>query len=261
MDKIKIALEKARQQREAGQSIDAASRNQAEQDLTTIKYTQTRSIDVADNVLREHRLINALEQSEYTDSIKRLRTQVLQRMEDNGWNVLAVTSASRGEGKTQTALNLGISIAMEVEYTVLVVDANLRHPSVHEYFGMESSTGLSDYLKTDIALSEIQVNPKNIEHFVIIPGGKPMHNSAEMLSSPRMGSMVEELKKRYPKRIVLFDLPPLLGAADALAFAPYIDAALLVVEDGVTSETDLRAAVDMLSVTNVIGTVLNKSNR
>ena len=261
MDKIKIALEKARQQREAGQSIDAASRNQAEQDLTTIKYTQTRSIDVADNVLREHRLINALEQSEYTDSIKRLRTQVLQRMEDNGWNVLAVTSASRGEGKTQTALNLGISIAMEVEYTVLVVDANLRHPSVHEYFGMESSTGLSDYLKTDIALSEILVNPKNIEHFVIIPGGKPMHNSAEMLSSPRMGSMVEELKKRYPKRIVLFDLPPLLGAADALAFAPYIDAALLVVEDGVTSETDLRAAVDMLSVTNVIGTVLNKSNR
>ena len=259
MDKIKIALEKARQQREAGQSIDAASRNQAEQDLTTIKYTQTRSVDVADNVLREHRLINALEQSEYTDSIKRLRTQVLQRMEDNGWNVLAVTSASLGEGKTQTALNLGISIAMEVEYTVLVVDANLRHPSVHEYFGMEPSTGLSDYLKTDIALSEILVNPKNIDHFVIIPGGKPMHNSAEMLSSPRMGSMVEELKNRYPKRIVIFDLPPLLGAADALAFAPYIDAALLVVEDGVTSETDLRAAVDMLSVTNVIGTVLNKS--
>ncbi|MCK4706582.1 MAG: CpsD/CapB family tyrosine-protein kinase [Gammaproteobacteria bacterium] len=261
MDKIKIALEKARQEREAGQSTDTASRNRAEQDLTSIKYTQTRSIDVADNVLREHRLINALEQSEYTDSIKRLRTQVLQRMEDNGWNVLAVTSASRGEGKTQTALNLGISIAMEVEYTVLVVDANLRHPSVHEYFGMESSTGLSDYLKTDIALSEILVNPKNIEHFVIIPGGKPMHNSAEMLSSPRMGSMVEELKKRYPKRIVIFDLPPLLGAADALAFAPYIDAALLVVEDGVVSETDLRAAVDMLSVTNVIGTVLNKSTR
>lgn len=261
MDKIKIALEKARQQREAGQSIDAASRNQAEQDLTTIKYTQTRSVDVADNVLREHRLINALEQSEYTDSIRRLRTQVLQRMEDNNWNVLAITSPSRGEGKTQTALNLGISIAMEVEYTVLVVDANLRHPSVHEYFGMESSTGLSDYLKTDIALSEILVNPKGIEHFVIIPGGKPMHNSAEMLSSPRMGSMVEELKNRYPKRIVLFDLPPLLGAADALAFAPYIDAALLVVEDGVTSETDLRTAVDMLSVTNVIGTVLNKSTR
>lgn len=261
MDKIKIALEKARQERETGQSTDTTSRNQAEQDLSPIKYTQTRSIDVANTVMREHRLINALEQSEYTDSIKRLRTQVLQRMDDNNWNVLAVTSASSGEGKSQTALNLGISIAMEVEYTVLVVDANLRHPSIHKYFGMESISGLSDYLKTDIALSEILVNPKNIEHFVIIPGGDSVHNSAEMLSSPRMGALVEELKKRYPKRIVIFDLPPLLGAADALAFAPYIDAALLVVEDGVTSESDLTTAVDMLSVTNIIGTVLNKSTR
>ena len=88
-----------------------------------------------------------------------------------------------------------------------------------------------------------------------------MSNSAEMLSSPRMGALVEELKNRYPKRIIIFDLPPLLGAADALAFAPCIDAALLVVEDGVTSESDLKAAVDMLSVTNIIGTVLNKSTR
>ena len=259
MDKIKIALEKAREQRKTGQSIDTVSRGQAQQDLTSIKYTQTSSIDVANNIMREHRLINALEQSEYTDSIKLLRTQVLQRMDDNDWNVLAVTSASRGEGKTQTALNLGISIAMEVEYTVLVVDANLRHPSVHEYFGIKSASGLSDYLKNNIALSEILVNPKNIEHFVIIPGGKPMQNSAEMLSSPKMGALVEELKNRYPKRIIIFDLPPLLGAADALAFAPCIDAALLVVEDGVTSENDLKTAVDMLSVTNIIGSVLNKS--
>lgn len=258
MDKIKIALEKARQQRQTGQSTDTFARNKAEQDLSSIKYTQTRSVNVAENILREHRLINATDQNEYVDSIKRLRTQVLQRMDENGWNVLAVTSAGRGEGKTQTALNLGISIAMEFEYTVLIVDANLRDPSVHKYFGIEPLNGLSDYLKNNISLSDILLNPKSIEHFVILPGGKPLHNSAEMLSSPRMGAMVEELKNRYPKRIVLFDLPPLLGAADALAFVPYIDAALLVVEDGVTSETDLRTSVDMLSETNVIGTVLNK---
>lgn len=259
MDKIKKALDKARQQRETGVSANTASRGQAEQDLSSIQYTQTHSVDVPDNILSESRLINALEQSEYTDSIKLLRTQVLQRMGDNGWNVLGVTSAVRGEGKTQTTLNLGISIAMEVEYTVLVVDANLRHPTVHEYFGIKPTYGLSDYLNNDVGLSEILVNPKNIEHFVILPGGKPMHNSAEMLASPRMGAMVEEIKNRYPKRIILFDLSPLLGAADTLAFAPYIDAALVVVEDGVTGENDLRTAVDMLSVTNVIGTVLNKS--
>lgn len=259
MDKIKKALEKARQQRETGVSAASTRRSRLEQDLASIKYTQTRSIDVPVDVLREHRLINAIEQNEYTDSIKRLRTQVLQRMDDNGWNVLGVTSAGRGEGKTQTVLNLGISIAMEVEYTVLVVDANLRHPSLHEYFGMTPTHGLSDYLKDGVTLTDILIKPENIEHFVILPGGSPMHNSAEMLASPKMGAMVEELKNRYPKRIILFDLPPLLGAADALAFAPYIDAALVVVEDGVTNENDLRATVDMLSETNVIGTVLNKS--
>jgi protein-tyrosine kinase len=259
MDKIKKALDMARQQRETGVSADTASRNEAGEVLTSIRYTQTRSVDVSEDVQREHRLISALEQSDYTDSIKRLRTQVLQRMDENNWSVLGVTSAARGEGKTQTVLNLGISIAMEVEYTVLVVDANLRHPSVHEYFGMKPTYGLRDYLKDSVALSEILVKPKSIDHFVILPGGKPMRDSAEMLSSPKMGAMVEELKNRYPKRIILFDLPPLLGAADALAFAPYIDAALIVVEDGVTSENDLTTAVEMLSETNVIGTVLNKS--
>ena len=261
MDKIKKALEKARQEREAGLSVDTAARDQSDKDLSPIKYTQTHSADVENDVMREHRLINALEQSEYTDSVKLLRTQVLQRMSDNDWNVLAVASASPGEGKTQTALNLGISIALEVEYTVLVVDANLRHPSVHEYFGIKPKYGLSDYLKNDIALSEALINPNGIDHFVIVPGGNSMQNSAEMLSSPKMGALVEELKNRYPKRIVIFDLPPLLGAADALAFVPYIDAALLVVEDGVTGESDLKTAVDMLSVTNIIGTVLNKSTR
>jgi len=261
MDKIKKALDQARKQREAGVSATTTFRGQVEKNLESIRYTQTSSVEVSDDILHENRLINALEQNDYTDSIKMLRTQVLQKMNDNGWNVLGVTSAARGEGKTQTVLNLGISIAMEMEYTVLVVDANLRHPSVHEYFGIKPAYGLSDYLSSDIALSEILINPKNVEHFVILPGGKPMHNSAEMLASPKMGAMVEEIKNRYPKRIILFDLPPIIGASDALAFTPYVDAVLVTVEDGVTKESDLKTVVDMLSATNVIGTVLNKSIR
>jgi Mrp family chromosome partitioning ATPase len=180
MDKIKKALDQARRQRQTGVSADTAFRRQVGQDLSSIRYTQTQSVDILDNVLREHRLIDVLEQSDYADSIKMLRTQVLQRMNDNGWNVLGVTSAARGEGKTQTTLNLGISIAMEMEYTVLVVDTNLRHPSVHEYFGIKPEYGFSDYLNDDIELSEILINPKDIKHFVILPGGKPLHNSAEM---------------------------------------------------------------------------------
>jgi len=80
-----------------------------------------------------------------------------------------------------------------------------------------------------------------------------------MLGSPRMCSLVEELKDRYPKRVIIFDLPPVLNTADTLSFVPCVDCALIVVEDDITKETELKQTVDLLSVTNIIGTVLNKA--
>jgi len=88
-----------------------------------------------------------------------------------------------------------------------------------------------------------------------------MLNSAEMLNSPKMTHLVEELKNRYAGRIIIFDLPPILSAADALAFAPYVDAALLVVEEGRTSRQAVENALELLSSTNVLGTVLNKAGQ
>ena len=163
------------------------------------------------------------------------------------------------EGKTLTAINLAISLAMEVSYTVLLVDADLRHPNVHTYFGLEPEFGLSDYLVSDKPLQELLVHPAGIQGLVILPGGKPLINSAEMLNSPKMSRLVEELKTRYPSRIVLFDLPPSLTTADAVAFAPYVDAALLVVEEGKTSTQDAQRATELLKDTHLIGAVLNKS--
>jgi Mrp family chromosome partitioning ATPase len=148
---------------------------------------------------------------------------------------------------------------MEVNYTVLLVDADLRHPSVHSYFGIDAECGLSDYLTADKPLSELLIHPEEIPGLVILPGGKPLANSAEMLNSPKMARLVEELKTRYSSRIILFDLPPLLGAADTLAFSPYVDAALLVIEDGKTQAEDVKRAIGLLQGTSLIGTVLNKS--
>jgi len=180
-------------------------------------------------------------------------------MAENKWNSLAITSTGNGEGKTLTAINLSLSIAMEVGYTVLLIDANLRCPAMHEFFGIKTSCGLSDYLTDNVPLSDTLIHPENFDHFVMIPGGKPLKNSSEMLSSPRMNALVGELKERYPKRMIIFDLPPLLDTADALAFTPYVDATLLVVEDGKTKADDLKNAVDMLTGTNILGTVLNKA--
>ena len=258
MERIKEALERARQERG---NAPPPSRPAAPARAAEISYTQTRTTQIPNGVLRNRRVIAAMPDSAFADSYKLLRTQVLQRLNENDWNVLAVTSPGEDEGKTLTAINLAISLAMEVSYTVLLVDANLRHPSIHEQLGLPAGKGLSEYLLDDVPLPELLVHPENLEHVVILPGGRPVQNSAELLNSPKMAQLVEELKNRYPSRIVIFDLPPVLSAADALAFSPYVDAALLVLEEGKTAQEDAKRAVELLDCTNVLGTVLNKANR
>ena len=137
MERIKQALEKARQERALRQG-DGRSATPATASGTSVdtSHVQTRSIDLDDAVLRENRIITGLEPSDFTEAYNILRTQILQRFKENHWNVLAVTSPGSGEGKTLTAINLAISIAREVDYSVLLVDANLRHPWMLEHFGL-----------------------------------------------------------------------------------------------------------------------------
>ncbi len=266
MERIKQALERAREER-AGQPQTAPMDNApagpapVETPAEQVKYSQTRHIDIPRQELREKRVVTGFDSCEFTDAYKMLRTQVLQRLNENDWNVLAITSPGTGEGKTLTALNLAASLAMEVNYTVLLVDANLLHPSLHEHLGIPGSPGLSDYLLEDAPLPELLVRPEGINHLTILPGGRALLNSAEILNSPKMSQLVDELKNRYSGRIVIFDLPPVLSTADAMAFAPYVDATLLVVEEGKTTKKEVENAVDMLSATNILGTVLNKAGK
>jgi len=264
MERIKQALERARAERESSGAIletgvqhsgAAASPDAA---FRKVSYSQTRNVEVSDHELQRNRLVATQEGSPFTDAYKMLRTQVLQRLKENDWNVLAVTSPGVGEGKTTTALNLAISLAMEVNHTVLLIDANLRHPSLHEFLGFPGEPGLTDYLVNGTPLPDLLVHPKGIEHVTVLPAGRPISNSAEMLNSPKMAQLTEEMKTRYPGRIVLFDLPPVLQAPDTLAFLPCVDAALLVVEEGKTSRKDVQRAVELMANTNILGTVLNK---
>ncbi|MGB7931191.1 MAG: CpsD/CapB family tyrosine-protein kinase [Gammaproteobacteria bacterium] len=260
MERIKQALEKARQERVrrqgGGSSATQATASGASGDITN---TQTRYINLDDAVLRENRIITGLEPSDFTEAYNILRTQVLQRLKENNWNVLAVTSPGSGEGKTLTAINLAVSIAREVDYSVLLVDANLRHPWMLEHFGLSQHKGLSDYLIDNVPLSELLIQSERIKHLALLPAGQALTNSAEMLNSPRMAELVKEMKSRYHSRIIIFDLPPVLTSADALAFSPYVDAALLVIEEGQTQKQDVERAVELLGNTNIVGTVLNKA--
>jgi Mrp family chromosome partitioning ATPase len=150
---------------------------------------------------------------------------------------------------------------MDLAHTVLLVDADMRRPGVHQAFGMESCPGLTEYLFDEIPLEQLLVHP-GIGRFVFLPGGRTITNSAEALASPKMGALVEELKHRYPARLLLFDLPPLLSRADVLGFVPHIDALLLVVEEGRTGLNDVERAMTALKGSvPVLGGVLNMSGR
>ena len=262
MERIKKALESARQERKIRQGhAPLPATGSARTEFGTKGDKQTRTISVEHDILRGNRIVTGIEPGPFTHAYNLLRTQILQRFRENNWNVLAVTSPGEGEGKTLTAINLAISIAREVDYTVLLIDANLHNPRMLEHFDLEPCQGLSEHLTDNIPLPELLIQSEQVEHLVILPGGKPLANSAEMLNSPKMKQLIEDIKSRYHSRIIIFDLPPVLSTADALAFSPYVDAALLVVEEGVTQKQDVERAVDLLSSTNIVGTVLNKAER
>ncbi len=221
-----------------------------------IDYTRTRSVPVNPALLREHLLIAGLEPCPYVDAFKVLRTRVALKMRENGWTTLGITSPNPGAGKTLVAINLALGLSMEYTQTVLLVDANLRNPDIHRRFGLEPGHGLADHLLDRLPLEHILVHPQGMDRFVLLPGNRPLAGSAELLSSPVTAELVEELKQRYPSRLVIFDLPH-LGTSDALAFAPLADALLLVVGAGNTRHGELAQALEHLRDTPVIGTVLN----
>ena len=228
--------------------------------LDPIVYTRTRTLEIPLSLLREQRVMTAYDKGPFVDAFKILRTQVMHRLRENGWNVFGVTSPDDGAGKTLTAVNLAVSLAMETTQTVLLVDANLMRPAVHEVFGLEDDCpGLTDYLLDDEPLTDLLLNP-GIDRFVFLPGGVPVSNSAELLTSPKMVTLVQEMRHRYRSRIVVFDLPPLLHTADVLAFAPYMDALLLVVEEGKTKAEEMKSALSLVTKSHpLLGTVLNKA--
>lgn len=187
-----------------------------------------------------------------------LRTQIIQRLGENGWKTVAVTSPTRGSGTTLTAINLAISIARNFNYSVLLVELDLVNPSFRQVLGFEAHLGIVDHLLHDVPISEIVLDP-GIDGLDVIPAGSPVINSSGLLSSAKMIRLVDELKHRYNYQVILFDLPSVLSFDDAMAFSPFVDCALLVVAEGETKINDVRRALDYLRSTKILGVVLNRS--
>ncbi|MGB1262253.1 MAG: XrtA-associated tyrosine autokinase [Cognaticolwellia sp.] len=176
-------------------------------------------------------------------------------------NLIMVSSPKPNEGKTFVAINLALSIALEQDKTVLLVDADVLRPSVIRELGVEQHSGIIEYLlgKTQ-QVSEIIYNT-DIDKLKIIPAGKPHHLSNELLASEKMAILAGELANRYPDRIVIFDCPPLIGVTETLVLANLVGQALIVVEESKSSIADIKSATEHLNEDLALGLVLNKAIR
>ena len=223
-----------------------------------ICYTVTKSLPVDFAYLKENHIVVTDNYPLVAEEYKILRTQILQKTKKDHLNTIMFTGPRPNEGKSLTTVNVAISIAQEINQTVLIVDADLRNPSIHKYFGLSGKMGLVDFLKGGIPIPELLIHPEGIGELVILSGGKPAGDAAELIKSPQMVELVHELKHCYQDRYVLFDLPPVLNYADALAFAPLVDGIVLVIEAGRTTREDLAETIEMFQKFNIFGFVLNK---
>lgn len=174
-------------------------------------------------------------------------------------NLIMVTSSVPGEGKTFTAINLAMSIAMELDQTVLLVDADVARPSLPRLLGLKSSRGLLDILQdSSIDLAQALVKT-NIEKLTILPSGTQHAQSTELLASDAMARLLDEMSARYSDRIIIFDSPPLLVTTEAHALAMNMGQIVFVVYAESTLQSDVKRALAKIEACPVKLIVLNQA--
>lgn len=258
---IELAAKRARIERgEGAETADSdAAQEKAVDPLELMPMKSPRRVRLDSDLLARNRVMNREAPQAARAAYKMLRTRVLRRMHANRWETLAVTSLNKSEGKTLTAINLALSIASQPDKSVILVDLDLRNPTVYKYLGLDPKPGIDSWFDGSAELGELLVCPE-LDRLLVIPNSVTFDESSERLQSQAMADLIAQLKMAYPSSLLLFDLPPLLEADDAIAFAPHVDATLLVVSQGQTDRNRLPRAQELLEETNLLGVVLNKSD-
>ena len=216
--------------------------------------------------LREAGLVdpNSSKSNRTTEEFRRIKRPLLQHVRGEGAtvvdnaNLIMVTSALPGEGKTFTSINLAMSIAMEMDKTVLLIDADVAKPDVTGRLGVEAEKGLIDVLQDEgLTLPEVLLRT-DIPTLTLLPSGSRHVHSTELLASERMRQLMLELANRYSDRIIIIDSPPLLLTNEARVLAGLVGQVVLVTEESRTPQHAVKEAVDMLDENEIVGIVMNK---
>jgi protein-tyrosine kinase len=206
----------------------------------------------------DERLLRAVNFSgQISESFRVLRSKILMPLDGRQTpKTIMVTSVRPREGKTFVTANLGIALAQCVDQYSLLVDCDLRLPSLAKLFGVPDDKGLADYLRNKAEMVDL-IRKTSMEKLSILASGIPPANPAELLGSARMHGLVGELSSRYPDRFVIFDSPPLQVASESMVLAQVVDGVVLVVRYGVSTRSLVEKAIEEIGRQKIIGMIFN----
>jgi protein-tyrosine kinase len=252
VDSIKHAVELARAAAERGPVVGGFPR-------AGYSDPEIREVRLNDEHLQSARIVAQGSSRDHGHYYDMLRTQVLQEMDKKSYQFLAVTSPTAGCGKSVTACNLAMGIARLPERSVLLVDLDLRKPTIANYMGVDGGGGVLSVLEGRATLSSAilraSIGPNSL---LVLPGSAPSSSSSEWMASQKMETLLQSIKREFRSFVVIFDLPPLLLGDDVISILPRMDAALLVAGIGNTSLSDVSESQKHLQNTSIIRVVVNK---
>lgn len=264
MERIKQAIEKVKNQQHLAQSGIQKITNQTHDSLAP----QDKLVNETGKAIRLVKLRAEYLEKNYIFAFNKndtrsmlfdlLRTTVLQKMEEHGWRTLAITSPTPEAGKTMVAINLAMSIAQLTNMNAILADFDLRRPKIGSYLGIPIGHSLNELLNGASKLEDVLVN-SDVSRLLVLPTNSVVKNSSEMLTSKIMAGVIQSLREWNESGIVIFDLPPVLVADDAIALLPQVDCVLMVVADGMTTKREIEDSLRLLKSANLIGTVFNKT--
>ena len=277
MEKIKLAIEKAKLENAKLENVQVNMISSTEpvslveeqkidaeipfenRDIDKINYNQTTVIKLDQSSLERNRIVSHAKNNIYSGVFDSLRTQVLHKMEENGWKTIAVVSPTPASGKTFVSINLAISIAHQPQKTAILLDLDLRRPKIANYLGLNVAQSMNDYLQGNAKLEDLMISP-GIARLVVVPTMRPVAKSSEVLSSSKVVNLIQELRDRYESRIVIFDAPPILNSDDAMVLLPQVDCFLLVIANGMSTKAEVEEAMHYLPQEKLLGVVFNKAD-
>ena len=218
-----------------------------------------RSVALDEAHLESRRIISYDVADQRSKSFDMLRTQILQSMHQNKWQVLAITSPTAGCGKTLTAINLALSVARQPECSALLVDMDLQKPQVARRLGIPCETGLLGLLEGHATLPDVLIRAHAGRHqLTVLPTERATAESSEWMASRAMQSVIQEIRRDFRSSTIVLDMPPMLLGDDVIALLPQIDCVLLVTAAGMTTVAEVEECNKYLRSANVVRIAVNK---